>query len=131
MKHLLIVEDDKNTLSGLIELFKGEGFQVTGTTCGSSGIDAVINNKFDAVLCDYKLPDIDGLVVSRKIKQMNPDIKIFLMTAFYRKTMDDVASFCGVAKIFQKPVEVNNLISSLISSCGPDINDPKISNNSF
>ena len=118
MKHLLIVEDDKNTLSGLVELFKGEGFHVTGTTNGTSGIDAVINNKIDAVLCDYKLPDIDGLVVSRKIKQMNPDIKIFLMTAYYRKTMDDVASFCGVAKIFQKPVEVNNLISSMISCCG-------------
>jgi two-component system, response regulator, stage 0 sporulation protein F len=130
LKHLLIVEDDKNTLSGLIELFRGEGFQVTGTTCGSSGIDAVINNKIDAVLCDYKLPDIDGLVVSRKIKQMNPDIKIFLMTAFYRKTMDDVASFCGIEKIFQKPVQVNNLISSLISSCGLNKNDPKISNNS-
>ena len=115
MKHLLIVEDDNNTLSGLIELFKSEGFQVTGANCGTSGIDAATKKKIDIVLCDYKLPDIDGLVVSRKIKQINPDIKIYLMTAFYQKNLDDVASFCGVKKIFQKPVNVNNLISSIIS----------------
>ena len=45
MKHLLIVEDDNNTLSGLIELFKSEGFQVTGANCGTSGIDAATKKK--------------------------------------------------------------------------------------
>ena len=114
LKHLLIIEDDKNTLSGLIELFRDEGFLVTGTACGESGIDAVIKNKIDMVLCNYKLPDYDGLVVCRKIKQINSEIKIFLMTTFYQKHMEDVAPFCGVIKIFQKPIDVNNLISSII-----------------
>ena len=117
LKHLLIIEDDKNTLSGLTELFRGEGFQVTGTKSGTSGLDAILKYNIDVVLCDYKLPDLDGLVVSRRIKQIDPEIKIFMMTAFYRKNMDDVAQFCGVAKIFQNPVDVSKLISSLVSSC--------------
>jgi len=113
LKRLLIIEDDPNTLSGLMELFRDEGYSVKGVSSGQAALGIILREPVDIVLCDYKLPDIDGLVVSRKIKQIKPEVCTFLMTAYYRKNLEEMASFCGILKIFAKPLDIDNLLTNL------------------
>lgn len=113
MKTILIIEDNPHALTGLTELFNDEGFSVKGTSSGQKALGIIKNEKIDFVICDFKLPDIDGLVVCRKIKQIRPKIQMFLITAYYRKQLEKVASFCGISKIYSKPIDVNDLILTI------------------
>ena len=113
MKKILIVDDDLKTLSGLTELFRQEGYYVFGTSSGQGAIGIAIREPIDIMVCDIRLPDIDGLVICRKLKQIRPDASIFVVTGFYQKQLEDVASFCGIKKYFSKPVNVNELLAAI------------------
>ena len=54
MRRLLIVEDDLNTLSGLLDLLSDEGYQVQGVTNGKEALKVVLTGPVDMVLCDYR-----------------------------------------------------------------------------
>lgn len=115
MKNLLIIEDDPNTLSGLLELLSDEGYQVHGVMHGNDAMQVVETEQVDMVLCDYSLPDINGLQVCLELKKMQPRLDLFLVTAFYNSKMFNIARKCGVAKIFTKPIVLDDLLETLIA----------------
>ena len=80
MKNILIIEDDPNTLSGLIELFRDDGFIVRGTTNGFEALEIAATEPVNVVICDYKLPDMNGLNVCQKIKEIVPNAHIFIIS---------------------------------------------------
>jgi CheY-like chemotaxis protein len=82
MNHLLIIEDDPNTLSGLQDLLRQEGYRVHGVTRGRQAIQTILAESIDIVICDYSLPDMDGLQVCRELKRLQPGLKLFLVTAY-------------------------------------------------
>ena len=48
----------------------------------SRRLQLVKDHTFEIVLLDYKLPDMDGLTVLKKLKEMNPEIQVIMITAF-------------------------------------------------
>ena len=114
LKRLLIVEDDSNTLSGLLDLLSDEGYQVHGVTQGHEALKVIAKEPFDMVLCDYSLPDIDGLQVCRKIKTLHPGLAVFLSTAYYDTKMLSTAKEYGITRIFIKPFILEELMKSLL-----------------
>lgn len=113
MRRLLIVEDDPNTLSGLLELLSDEGYQVQGVMHGSEALELAATEPVDMVICDYNLPDINGLQVCRELKRLQPRSILFLSTAFYNLKIFNAARECGIAKIFTKPVVLDDLFEIL------------------
>jgi len=113
LRRLLIVEDDPNTLSGLLELLSDEGYQVQGVMHGSEALELAATEPVDMVICDYNLPDINGLQVCRELKRLQPRSILFLSTAFYNLKIFNAARECGIAKIFTKPVVLDDLFEIL------------------
>ncbi len=70
MQRLLVVEDDPNTLDGMVELLSDEGYQVQGVINGNDALAVMANEHLDIVLCDFDLPDVNGLKVSLQLKKM-------------------------------------------------------------
>jgi len=114
MKHLLVVEDNPNTLSGLMTLLDDEGYEVDGVMQGDEAVQIAEQKPVDMVLCDYNLPDTTGLQLCQKLQKINPATVFFLTTAQDSITLTQTASQYGVKKIFQKPINLNELFDTLL-----------------
>ncbi len=110
---LLIVEDDLNALTGLRELLGEEGFFVRGVVNGRQAIEAVKQEPFDIVLCDYCLPGMDGLQVCRELKRLQPHLALFLVTAHRNLEVVNAARQHGIEKVIAKPLVIAELFDTL------------------
>ena len=119
MKRLLVIEDDPNTLHGLEDLLRNDGYWVIGVSRGHQALAVVAREHIDVVLCDYKLPDIDGLQVCNKLRKLQPHLSLFLLTAYSNVEIARGARECGVQKVFQKPLDLDELFRTLFSLSAP------------
>lgn len=110
---LLIVEDDLNALTGLRELLGEEGFCVRGVVNGRQAIEAVKQEPFDIILCDYSLPGMNGLQVCRELKRLQPHLALFLVTAYRNLDLVNAARQCGIEKVIAKPLAIAELFDTL------------------
>jgi CheY-like chemotaxis protein len=113
---LLIIEDDLNALAGLRELLGEEGFIVRGVVNGRQAIEAVKQEPFDIVLCDYCLPGMNGLQVCRELKRLQPHLTLFLVTAHRNLEVVNAARQCGIEKVIAKPLIINELLEVLAAA---------------
>ncbi|HKJ79650.1 MAG TPA: sigma-54 dependent transcriptional regulator, partial [Prolixibacteraceae bacterium] len=93
---------------------KQNKFEATGTYTGKSGIKLVESNRFDMVLCDYRLPDTDGFEILQEIKSKKPLLPIVIMTAYAEIRLAVKLIKSGAFEYITKPVqpeEILNIIS--------------------
>ncbi|MCA9740800.1 response regulator [candidate division KSB1 bacterium] len=117
MIRILIVEDDCNTLTGLMELLSQEGYQTRGAYDGRQALQLFRDKPDDLVLCDYRLPDIDGLAVCEKIQQIQSTTKLIMMTAFSRAEIVNRAREIGILKVINKPISLEQLLAAIEAAC--------------
>ena len=79
-KKILIVEDDKSFLWILKQSFASEGFTVLVAEDGEAGLDLAEREKPDLILLDILMPKMDGITLSKKLKQLNSGIPIMFLT---------------------------------------------------
>lgn len=108
---ILIVEDEKPLRDGLGDLLTAAGYEVEAVGDGTSGLERATHQSFDLVLLDLMLPDIDGLEVCRRVRQVRPELPILMLTA--RGSEDDkVAGFdAGADDYVAKPFGVRELLA--------------------
>lgn len=82
MKKLLIIEDDMDMSQLLKRFLTKNGYEVDLAINGAKGIAAFTANPADLVLCDYRLGDMDGVEVLKKIKDVEPSIPFLIMTGY-------------------------------------------------
>ena len=82
MPRILLVEDDRNTLAGLIEILKDEGYDVVGVESGKKALKILEREQFDLMLTDLRMPDIDGLQLYERSLSYNREMKTVVMTAY-------------------------------------------------
>jgi two-component system NtrC family response regulator len=81
-KRLLIIDDEPQLRNMLQRLFVGEGYAVTTAENGAQGLKQVKTHDFDAVLCDVRLPDANGVELTKAIKTQQPGTEVIVLTAF-------------------------------------------------
>jgi two-component system response regulator HydG len=82
MYKLVIIDDEIGMLHFLEKLFQIKGFDVHTFSTGLEGYRFIKQNSSDAVLLDVKLPDIDGMEILNKIKKIDKNIPVVVMTAY-------------------------------------------------
>lgn len=115
MRRLLVIEDDPNTLSGLLELLGGEGYQVSGADHAEQARRVLSTKSIDMVLCDYCLPDMNGADFCSELKHCYPDLPLFLFSAFYNNKMIAATHSHEIEKIFLKPINIDDLLNTLFA----------------
>ncbi|MFO8234610.1 MAG: response regulator [Bacteroidales bacterium] len=115
-KILLIVEDDPASLEYMKELLEPHGFSLILCETGEKGYEAFLNNpEIDLVLLDLKLPDIDGLEVTQKIRASthNNKVPVIAQTAY---AMSEDAQKCisaGCDDYISKPFDSKELLEKI------------------
>lgn len=79
---LLIVDDEESVRDSLENWFLEDGYLVECAENARIALNMLEENKFDIVLTDIKMPGMDGLEMLKRIKLINPDILVIVMTAF-------------------------------------------------
>ncbi len=80
--HVLIIDDEPQLRNMLQRLFTGEGYTVTTAENGAQAMVKLKAHRFQAVLCDVKLPDANGVELTGAIKTQQPDAEVIVFTAF-------------------------------------------------
>ena len=78
---ILVVEDQESARESLVDLLKGEGFEVHSAADGKAGIELVDQYDLDLVLTDLAMPGATGMDVLRHIRDVSPQTLVILMTA--------------------------------------------------
>ncbi len=82
MEKILII-DDNNDICLLLERFlTKQGYKTASVQRGDDGIALLRKESFELVICDFKLPDIDGLEMLRRIKVMHPNTAVIIITGY-------------------------------------------------
>jgi two-component system response regulator (stage 0 sporulation protein F) len=110
-KSVLIVEDEKLLNWSLVKALSKWGFSASPVFTGTEAMVQLEKSRFDVILLDYKLPDVDGLEVARRIRRTHPGSSIFLVTAFQ---LSELAVEAGlIDAYFNKPLDLQQLHCAL------------------
>lgn len=107
---ILIIEDEKLIRWSLRQQFQDDGYIVDEAETGTAGLAKLEQSIFDLVMLDYRLPDITGLDVLRRIRQQDEDIVVLIMTA-YSNVEDAVEAMrLGAYDYVSKPFKMDELM---------------------
>lgn len=120
MKKVLVIDDDTFMCDLLVNHLRQNGFEVKGTYTGKNGIKLAQANAFDLVLCDFRLPDIDGFEVLQKIKAKKPLLPVIIMTAYADIRMAVKSIKSGAFDYVTKPVQPEEIINLINKAFGPE-----------
>ncbi|MBW2673259.1 MAG: sigma-54-dependent Fis family transcriptional regulator [Deltaproteobacteria bacterium] len=108
--NILIVEDGQSQREMLKDFLAGEGHRVAGAEDGDAAIREVMGGHFDLLLLDFKMPGMNGIEVLKKIKGINPEINVVMMTAYGTIETAVDAMKLGAVDYIPKPIDLDELI---------------------
>ena len=111
-KRILIIEDEKNLLRFVELELQHENYETVVETNGRKGLELALNEEFDAILLDLMLPDLNGLEIARRVRQVKTT-PIIMMTA--RDSVIDRVSGLdhGADDYIIKPFAIEELLARL------------------
>ena len=104
---ILVVEDNPMNMELVVDLLKLQGYEVLSAQTGQDALEILDSEQFDLVLMDVQLPGMDGLTVTRKLKE-NPntrDIPVVALTAHAMKGDEERMLNHGCAGYIAKPID--------------------------
>ncbi len=113
MANILLIDDEKSIRKTLTEILSYEGYKVEEAADGQEGFNLFKSKEFDAVLCDIKMPKMDGLEFLEKAKEINPDIPIIMVSGHGNIDTAVDAVKKGAFDYISKPPDLNRLLITL------------------
>jgi two-component system, NtrC family, response regulator HydG len=107
---ILVVDDDVDTCRNLSDILTDLGYEVTTAFDGKSALKLVKQRGFDVALLDLKMPDIDGLTLYRRIKELRAGTVAIIVTAYAGSLTAAEVTAAGALQILPKPVDVTKLL---------------------
>ena len=109
MSRILIIDDQAPIRRVLREILEDEKYQVDDAGNGHEALQLMKEQEFDAVLCDIKMPEMDGLEVLEHIKEIS-DVPVIMISG--NSTIDDAVSSIkkGAFDFIMKPPDMNRLL---------------------
>ena len=108
---ILVAEDEEINFLFLKETLSLSGAETFWAKNGKEAIDLVLNNNYDLILMDMKMPVIDGYDATREIKKHKPDIPIIAQTAYALPEEQQQGIEAGCDDYLSKPIDPINLIN--------------------
>ncbi|MGQ9665237.1 MAG: sigma-54-dependent transcriptional regulator [bacterium] len=108
---ILIVDDERKICEILKDILEGEGYNIDFVLSGYDAIKKIQKDSFDLVLLDIKLPDIDGLNVLKRIKEINAEIGVVMISAFGTVSLAVEALKNGADDFIEKPLETKRILT--------------------
>jgi DNA-binding NtrC family response regulator len=106
---VLVVEDDERIRSLFEDTLVSLGYQVTTASTGARALELIQGQLFDTVLCDIRMPEMDGLEILRQIKRHDPSVEVVMVTGYPAVQTAVEALKLGAYDYLAKPVRLEEL----------------------
>ncbi len=110
---VLVVDDEKDFATAIVERLERRGFLASAVFGGRQALEAVRETKYDAVVLDLKMPEMDGLQTLQAIRQLEPDVQVLVLTGHGTVAAGIGGMQLGAADFLQKPVAIEKLCSAI------------------
>ncbi len=108
-KKILVIDDNETTVRVLKAILEREGYKIFTSTNGGEALKIVENEKVHIILLDLKMPDFDGLDLYLKLKEIDKDVIVVIMTAYGTVESAVKAMKIGIEDYIQKPINYDEL----------------------
>src|ERR1044071_698400 len=113
MADILIIDDEKAIRKTLSEILSFEGYKIEEAGDGEEGLKKFKEKNYDVVLCDIKMPKIDGIEFLQKAGEVNPDIPIIMISGHGNIETAVEAVKKGAFDFISKPPDLNRLLITI------------------
>jgi len=113
MPRILIIDDEKSIRSTLREILEYENYHVEEAAEGIEGLSKADKEKFDIILCDIKMPKMDGIEVLEKLHEKNPDIPVVMISGHGNIDTAVEAIKKGAFDFISKPLDLNRMLITM------------------
>ena len=119
----LVVDDDFNTCDGVTKMLVKVGMRAEWTLSGKEAVlrarqSIEMGDTFKAYIIDWRLPDMNGIEVTRQIRALNDDTPIIILTAYDWSDIEVEAKAAGVTAFCSKPMFMSDLRDTLMTAIG-------------
>lgn len=106
---ILIVDDQFGIRILLNEVLQKEGYETYQAANGLQALEIVTKHAPDLVLLDMKIPGMDGIEILKRMKVIDKDIRVIIMTAYGELDMIQEAKDLGAMTHFAKPFDIDDI----------------------
>ncbi len=107
---ILVIDDEPHLREVIAKLLKLEGHIAVGVGCGIEGVEMFQTEPFDVVITDLGMPDLTGLEVARKVRELYAEVKVILCTGWNVTVSQAEQQASGVARLLEKPFRLDKLL---------------------
>jgi two-component system, NtrC family, nitrogen regulation response regulator NtrX len=113
MPRILVIDDEKSIRNTLKDILEYEKFEVDLAEDGIEGLEMATNNKYDVILCDIKMPRMDGIEVLEKLMAHNSDNTVVMISGHGTVETAVEAIKKGAYDFISKPPDINRMLITI------------------
>lgn len=113
MAKILVIDDEKSIRNTLTEILAAEDHEVLSAEDGPTGLELYGENKFDVVLCDIKMQEMDGMEVLEKLLEQPKDVPVIMISGHGDIEIAVEAIKKGAFDFLEKPLDLNRLLITI------------------
>ena len=111
--NVLVVDDNNCIREILTALLSQRGYRCESAANGIEAMQKVRQSNFDAVITDLQMPEMDGIVLTRELRQHFSDLPVMIMTGQPDDSVVESAMSAGAKEFVSKPFEISELMMRL------------------
>ena len=118
---VLIIDDEYYIRDCLNRLLARQGITSDSAASGEQALELYAENRYPVVICDMCLGDSNGITLLPRFTDLNPDVKVVLLTAYYAPELKRLAQKHGAVRFLAKPFdekELGGLVKTLLADRG-------------
>jgi DNA-binding NtrC family response regulator len=123
-KRVLVVDDEKSMCEYLEIALDREGYGVDTAQSGKEALRLFKENEYDAMIADIKMPELDGISLLRKVREMNPTIPVVFITAYASMETAIESVRLGASDYVTKPfrfIQIKSRLKQLLEAKPPSV----------
>jgi DNA-binding NtrC family response regulator len=113
MSRILVIDDERSIRNTLKDILEFEKYQIELAEDGFKALELLKNNDYDVVLCDIKMPGMDGIEVLQKVEELKPDMPVVMISGHGNIDTAVESIKKGAFDFIEKPLDLNRLLITL------------------
>ncbi len=115
---VLFVDDEEELMSAVVERLQLRGIEAQGATTGSDALNLIEETTYDVIAVDVKMPGLGGLEVVRRVKELQPELQVILLSGHGSRDDAEEGRRLGAFDYVEKPIDIDVFIDILRKAAG-------------
>lgn len=124
--HILVMEDDLSVARGLKMILDEQGYDVDLEGTGAGALEAIGRYDYDLLMADLRLPDIDGMQVVKRLREMKPQTEVIVMTGYATSALAVQSMKLGARDFIAKPFTEDQIRTAIENALKKDAREKMV-----